>query len=155
VAVTIAAVQAQVRPASRPGADPVVDLLRELVEQVKGLRADLSRDRRPSLTLTRADRALLARLLPAIGGALGSDLFTARELLKHDSAALRLVTVGLNAKQLGRLLKRGEGHVIDGYLIQREGLELHAVLWRVVRVPAFSTVENLSVPPRDPRGVVE
>jgi hypothetical protein len=37
-----------------------LSLLRELVEQVKGLRADLARDRRPS-HLTRADRDRLAR----------------------------------------------------------------------------------------------
>jgi 5-methylcytosine-specific restriction protein A len=38
---------------------------------------------------------------------------------------------------LSKLLQRGEGHNIGGYLIQREGEELHVVLWRIVQVPEF------------------
>jgi hypothetical protein len=58
-----------------------------------------------------------------------------RELFESDTAALRLVLRAVNAKQVGRLLRRGEGQAIDGYLIQRDGTELHAVLWRVVQIP--------------------
>lgn len=144
-----------------PATDTAVELLRELVAEVKGLRADLmerNQDTRPGIlnsALSRADRALLARLLPTIGGAFGSELFLTRELFESESAALRLVLRGLNAKQVGRLLRRAEGQTIDGYLIQREGLELRAVLWRVVQVPVFLEAQNLTVPPRVPRGLAE
>ena len=43
------------RPRVPVEADPVGALLRELVAEVRGLRADLARDRRPS-HLTRGDR---------------------------------------------------------------------------------------------------
>jgi hypothetical protein len=120
----------------------VLELLRELIAEVKGLRADLSVrgqvlncPRADISSLSRADLALLGRLLPAIGGALGSEAFLARDLFEHESAALRLVRRGLNAKRIGRLLHRAEGHAIDGYLIERAGVELGAILWRVVQAP--------------------
>jgi hypothetical protein len=50
-------------------------------------------------------------------------------MFDHDAAALRLVRRGLNAKRVGRLLRRAEGQAVDGYVVQREGFELHAVLW--------------------------
>jgi len=126
----------------------VVALLRDLVAEVRALRSDQARSSRRSSSLTREDRVLLARLLPAIGGTFGSELFVARELFEHDSAALHVVLRGLNARRVGRLLRRGEGHPIDGYLIQRDGHELHATLWRIVKVPEFSGDGNLTVPPR-------
>jgi hypothetical protein len=100
-------------------------------------------------SLSRADLALLGRLLPAIGGALGSEPFLARDLFA--SAAVRLVLSGLNTRQIGRLLRRAEGHTIDGYLIERVTVELGAILWRVVQVPKFPGNEKVSVPPRVPR----
>jgi hypothetical protein len=112
-------------------ADQVAALLRELVAEVRGLRADLTRDRRPS-RLTRHDRDRLVAILPAAGGVFGSELFTAKELLEHDAAALRLVLRGLTARQLGRLLQRAEGAVLGGYTVQRDGVKVGAVLWRVL-----------------------
>jgi hypothetical protein len=111
------------------------DLLRELIAEVRGLRADLTRDRRPALS--REDRARLARLLPVIGATLGPDLFLTAELFERDSAALRLVLAGLTVKQLGRLLRRAVDTPIDGYLVVREAVEAGAVVWRVVQVPDF------------------
>jgi hypothetical protein len=99
--------------------------------------------------LTRADLGLLGRLLPAIAGALGSEPFLARDLF--ESAAVRLVVSGLNTRQVGRLLRRAEGHAIDGYLIERVTVELGAILWRVVQAPTFLGNEKVSVPPRVPR----
>ena len=125
--------------------DPVEALLRELVEQVRGLRADLA-ERRPATSLSRVDRERLARLLPAIGGTLGSEPFNSSEICEHDAAALRLGRAGLTAKQLGRLLRRAVGTPVGGYLVERLGEEAGAVLWRVVQVPEFLEVENLFVP---------
>jgi hypothetical protein len=112
--------------------DTIATLLRELVAEVRGLRAD-QRERRPASSLSRADRAVLARLLPAAGGVFGSEPFLTRDLFESDSAALTLVLRGLNVRQVGRLFRRGEGQAIDGYMIQRDGKELNAILWRILK----------------------
>jgi hypothetical protein len=123
--------------------------------ELRGLREDLAHPRQPSSPLSRADRERLATLLPAIGGVFGSDVFLVRELFESEASALTLVLRGLNARQVGRLLRRAADQVIDGYLIQRHGHELHATLWCVAQVPEFSTVRNLPVPPRASRGLVK
>jgi hypothetical protein len=115
--------------------NPVELLLRELVAEVRGLRADM-RERRQddrSVNLSRKDRAVLAKLLPAAGGVFGSEPFLTRDLFESDAAAVKLVTRGLNVRQVGRLFRRGEGHAIDGYAIQRDGEELNAILWRILK----------------------
>lgn len=116
----------------------LVAILRVL-ERGRGARdaADLSSNTKRAhlpLFLSRADRARLGHLLPAIGGALGSEPFLARDLFEHDAAGLRLVRRGLTAKRIGRLFQRAEGQVIDGYVIERAGDELHTTLWRVMEV---------------------
>jgi hypothetical protein len=135
--------------------ETAIDLLRELISEVRGLRQDIARGQRPVMVLNRADRALLARLLPAVGGVFGSELFLTRELFESDAAALKLVTRGLNALKVGRALRRGEGQAIDGYSVQREGTELNTVLWRVVQVDGFPADRNLTVPPQPTRGRVQ
>ena len=122
-----------------------------VLTELRAIRVALERQRRPVATLSRDDRALLARLLPTAGGVLGSELFVARELCESESAELQVVTRGLNARQIGRVLQRGEGQVIDGYVIQREGVEQHAVLWRILQVPEFLDLPVPPVPPRVPR----
>lgn len=102
--------------------------------QLGTLRRDLAVRRSGAAPLNRADRARLARMLPAIAGVYGSDAFAARDLLDAEApAALRLVTRGLDARWIGSLLARGAGQVIDGYIIERAGDELHVRLWRVFR----------------------
>lgn len=132
-------------------------LLREILAELKGLREDLAASRLPGVqtSLTRADRALLARLLPAAGGAIGSVPFLVRELFEDDSAALHLVLRGLNAKGIGRLLRRAAGQAIDGYLVEEVGAELNTTLWRVVQAPGFLGNENPAVPPRDPKSLAK
>jgi hypothetical protein len=122
------------RAASAPAdsTDTIATLLRELVTEVRGLRAD-QRERRPVSALSRSDRALMARLLPAAGGVFGSEQFLTRDLFESEAAAVKLVTRGLNVRQVGRLFRRGEGQAIDGYMIQRDGAELNAILWRILK----------------------
>jgi hypothetical protein len=117
-------------------------VVRELVEEVRALRLDRVHVHEE---LSRADRALLSRLLPAVAGAHGSDPVTARELVDADAAAaVRVVTRGRNARQLGRLFQRAEGQVVDGFVVARAGVELGVVLWRVLASPGSG---NLSTPP--------
>src|SRR4030095_16756251 len=85
-------------------------------------------------SLTRPDRTLLARLLPAMAGALGSEPFASRDLVSDSSPGLRLVLRDLSVKQIGRLLSRAESIPIDGWRVERYGIEINVVLWRVVAV---------------------
>jgi hypothetical protein len=123
---TLAAVRSSTR--STPQSD-MLALLHEINAKLDVL---LARQRRP---LTRADRVILGRLLPAIAGALGSEPFVTRDLFDGEMPALRLVTRGLTPRQAGRLFGRAERRrqAIDGYIVQRDGSELHAALWRIVR----------------------
>jgi hypothetical protein len=109
--------------------DSQVDLLRELVTEVRALRADLAESRRRAPSLSRVDHARLARLLPAVAGALGSELFTVAEL---TAPAVQLVVDGLTPRQVGRLLRRAVGVSIDGLVVERVGHENHSTLWRIV-----------------------
>jgi hypothetical protein len=111
-------------------------LLRELLAEVRAMRQAVEQRGLPS-SLSRADRQLLARLLPAVIGAIGSAEFVASELLEHEARGLQIVCAGMTARKLGKLLARAKGTPIDGDLVQQaEGpLEVGAILWRVVQVP--------------------
>jgi hypothetical protein len=108
--------------------DALVDALHALTSAVRELQADL-RPRRAG-TLARADRRVLSAVLPALVGVVGSEPFTVSEALEHD--AVRLVVGARTAIQMGRLLRRATGVVIDGLVIERVGDEARRVLWRVV-----------------------
>ena len=111
--------------------DQTETLLRELVTEVRGLRADMRQQRRPAATLSRDDRAVLSRLLPAIAGALGSEPFTSRDL-PYASPGLRVVLHDMTVKQIGMLLSRAEGVPIEGWIVERCGIEINVTLWRVL-----------------------
>lgn len=136
------------RPFEAGVADPVLDVeMLEVLREIRDLlRRSLEQARPARGILSRSDRARLSRLLPAIAGAYGSERFTARDLFEADAApAVRLVVRGLNPRRVGRLFQRADQQAVDGYLVQRDGVELHAVLWRIQRVPEFP---HSAVPPR-------
>ena len=108
-----------------------IGLLRELVTEVRGLRADLTRNRRPS-PLTRGDRAVLATMLPAVVGVYGAETFTARDLFEDDRPAVQLVVRDHSVKRLAKLLARANGLAIDGLRLHRMGLEDQVTTWRIV-----------------------
>lgn len=124
---------------------PVVALLETLIAEVRGLRADLARERRPRQALRRADVARLSRLLPAIVGAIGSDPFTVNEVL--ELPAVRAVAADLAASACGQLLQRARGRAIGGLVVIADSLELNRRVWRIE-----ATVEDASctVAPRPP-----
>jgi len=111
----------------------VLDLLRALVVGQQRI-LHLLEHKIPPSPLTRGDRALLAQLLPAIAGALGSEEFCSRDLTCHSAPALRLVLRQRSAKSIGKLLARAEGIPIADFVVQRRGTELRVGLWRVVGV---------------------
>jgi hypothetical protein len=97
-------------------------------------RIDAVEHRLSPSTLRREDRAALERILPAIAGALGSDLFLAIEAVTSDNPALVLVLGAMDARRLGKLLLRGADLPIDGYIVHAKGMEAGAVLWEVLRL---------------------
>ena len=111
--------------------DVVSVTLGELLAEVREIRRLLEDRPRPA-PLSRADQLRLARILPAIAGAFGSDLFTSRDL--PAEAGVRVVLRGLSIKQVGKLFSRGAGIPINGLVIERVGIEINVTLWRVVAV---------------------
>jgi hypothetical protein len=89
---------------------------------------------REASRLSRADLDRLGGLLPVVAAVFGSEAFLVRELLQADHAGLALVLAGCSGRSLGRLLRRGEGVPVGGYVVERLGQEGGAVLWRVVKV---------------------
>ena len=103
-------------------------ILIEVREELRALRRDLAAR---SGRLSPDDRELLGRLLPAIGGARGSEPFAARDLAE-EHPELAPIIGGLSNKALGRLLARAQGSEINGYLAQHVGVEINVGLWRIV-----------------------
>jgi hypothetical protein len=110
-------------------------LLAAMLAELRAIRVAIEHPPKNShVSLSRADRDILARLLPAIGGAFGSELFLAADVIESDSPAVRPVRGKLTAKSLGKLLKRSAGVPVAGYLITAEGTEAGSLLWRVRQV---------------------
>jgi hypothetical protein len=86
-------------------------------------------------TLRREDRAALERILPALAGSVGSACFLASEAVASDHPGVRLVLGSLTGRRLGRLLRRGEGVPVGGYVVHAQGMESGSILWAVLRVP--------------------
>jgi hypothetical protein len=127
---------ARVEP--EPAIERVAAVLRELVaalhantRAVELLRVDLARRRRrPSR------RGLLAAIAPTVN----HTEFTSAEVIEHAAIVPPLAAVleaahVTNARQLGRALRTIEGDAIDGYALQRIGVDHDgAIIWRVRRV---------------------
>ena len=74
--------------------------------------------RRP---LSRADLAVLARLLPVLGAAYGDEGFTSRDCVEDaadEAHGLRLVLGQMSAKAIGKLLARANGIAVDGLMVR-------------------------------------
>ena len=119
-----------VSPARTP--DMIVSLLSELVAEVRGLRADLARDRRPA-----AHAADHVAFMLALGAAVADRAFSAREVNQHAAlvdGALRaaLAAAGLvNARRIGKFFRTIEGQTIGGLRLDRIGSDSEGVVWRV------------------------
>ena len=119
----------------RSHADEIEAFRRELAAhaaELAALKARLDAQQQPRSRLSRADRELLRRILPAIEGVKGSDDFTSAEIVHHDDPRLGVVFDGWSAGRLGKLLKRAAGVVIDGRMVERIGTEANAIIWHLV-----------------------
>jgi hypothetical protein len=100
-----------------------------------GIVAELRAERRARPRLTPEDRVLLSRLLPCIAGAVGSESFTVAELAQLPAPRCAMKDAGLNAKSVGRLLRRAAlaGEAVDELCVERVGSAAAGVgLWQVV-----------------------
>ena len=114
----------------------VLELLRELVVEVRGLREALGhRPRR----IRGADPDALTRLLVAIAESWGSGReFAVGELVTFAAAlgtrrALRdaLAAVGTDSRRIGLALRRGAGVAASGHVLERVGGDRAGAVWIV------------------------
>jgi hypothetical protein len=112
--------------------DPVETRLSEILSELRAIRVALERPQRSASVLTRADRAMLAKMLPAIGGVFGSETFSSRDLAEDTRPAVRLVVRGLSVKQIGKLFSRADGIPIEGLMVRRQGVEFQVTVWQIV-----------------------
>jgi hypothetical protein len=120
----------------------VLDLLRELVDQVRGLRQDLrDRDRRP-LPLSRQDRARdrdlpchpnAARFLAAVAASARGHVFSAAELVAHGQTDADLCEAlnGRTSRQVGKQLRALADHPVEGLVVRRIGRDGDGTIWAV------------------------
>jgi hypothetical protein len=126
---------------------PRADLLLQLIDEVRGLRAEvraaLEERRRPA-----SDDERTARFLSIIAVTAADRVFSSAELVAHARLvpALRDAIVenldALNARKLGRWLRRIEGRGIAGLRVERIGADGAGVAWRCVRLSATKTLET-------------
>jgi hypothetical protein len=115
--------------------DETLSILREIRDELRGLRETLQRDRprRPE-----ADAAAIAGLRE-IFGALGGDFrFSTSDLIEHaelpESASLHAALVEavgspLRAKRLGKWLRRFSGRDLDGLRLERVDADRYGAQW--------------------------
>jgi hypothetical protein len=115
------------------------ELLRAILDELRGLRADLRRTRQ---------RPHRASLLSVVAVAVTDRAFNAHELLLHAERdpALRLALdaaqIG-SPKQLGHVLRTLERHPSEGWCLRRIGLDRDGIIWRVFRQAAPESAEAL------------
>lgn len=136
--------------AREPDADMVMTTLADVVASQRRLEAmvrqllaaDAAR-RVPQGKLCESDRDLLATVLEAVAGDVGDRgrYFTARDAAEGlaQRAPDALQALGGEggqgaAKRLGKLLARGDGHVVAGLLLRRYGELRGSAIWQVSRV---------------------
>jgi hypothetical protein len=102
------------------------NLLHEILDELKAIRASLSTHKQPC-----SDRDVLARLLPAIAGKLGSEGFQVRDVMRNE--IFRQLIGNRNAHQLGNLLAKWQGQNIGGLIVERLTTEHGVAVWRVTR----------------------
>lgn len=78
------------------------------------------------------DRESLERVLPAIGGTLGSAWFKSAEAAA--TPAVQVVLRGASSTRLGQLLALAVGQPIAGFVVERSDGAGHARLWRLLEV---------------------
>lgn len=116
-----------------------VELLREIRDEVRLLRADLAQ-REPVAALRSKDREAMARILPVLQenftGTFGTwELRDCAEQADVLGANLRLVFKKRTARELGKLFQRTQDHDINGLRLRRVGSDANGALWQCIGNP--------------------
>jgi hypothetical protein len=123
---------------SREGSDPdrrppvtVETLLAELIVEVKGLRADLARDR------DRPCQSDDARFMVTMAASVQGHVFSIRELRAHAlvDPDLQRAIGALTNQQLGKRLRDLAGRDVGGLVVTRVTRDEHGVVWAVSAAP--------------------
>jgi len=116
----------------------IADAMRAQGAELRALRSEVACLRVPRLSAT--DFATLARVLPAIRGAVGGRVFAIAELAAHaqlltpEARALRAALGPLDAgatRRLGKLFARALGVHVAGLLVQHVGDDRDGVAWMI------------------------
>lgn len=119
-------------------APDVTALLVQLLAEVAALRSEIACLR--VARLPAADFEWLARVLPAIRGAVGDRVFSVADLAEHatlptpEARALRAALGPLDAgatKRLGKLFSRALGVHVNGLLVQCVGSDRDGATWMI------------------------
>ena len=118
--------------------DEAHELLRAILGELRGVRADLRSPRQPH-----AEIATHVDLLRAIEATTAGLTFSVAELLEHAEvvaqraadprlhAAIEGAVGAVNGRRLGKLLGRLEGEALGGLMIERVATGRDGVLWRI------------------------
>src|SRR5687767_13300700 len=114
------------------------DLLREILAELRQLRREVGELRAPPPSLRAGDADALARLLPVLQDQYGAARFGAWEVA--DAARMpgpagtnvRAALGARSAHSLGQLLARGQGAIVGGRRVLRDGRGPEGAHWRVV-----------------------
>lgn len=127
---------------------------RRVLAELADVRARLTMLEATRSTLSPDDRDTLARILPAVAGALGSELWTVRQLRTSEHAGVRVVLEGIGSRRLGKLFARCAGMPIGGYVVERIAVESNAVVWQVRAILGVRNSGNSPTISRSPGGRV-
>jgi len=126
--------------ATAPAEAELLQLLRQLVDDVRSIRDMLSAER-PAIS---ASDDSAGNLLQAIGETTQGLKFTVSELLEHAEVvagragdqrlhdAIVAACGAVNGRRLGKRLGRLEGRAIDRLRVVRVGVGRDGIAWRVV-----------------------
>jgi hypothetical protein len=107
-----------------------LEVLRELVEEVRGLRLDLARN-----DLSCHTDADVAFLMAIAGSSVGGSVFSAADLWQHAAVvddALGHALAGQSVVQIGRRLRALAGRALGGLQVQRVKRDAAGIVWCVV-----------------------
>ncbi len=84
------------------------------------------------------DDALMQRLLPAIVGRYGAQVFTSREVVKD--VVFKTIIGGLNSRKLGKLFARNTDVLFSGYCLEKGKTIDGSRVWSVYKpLPVLSS----------------
>lgn len=125
-------------------ADPALELLREVLVELRAIRAALEdRDAAEPVPLRLADRQALERLLPVVAAQFPNCAFSVWELC--DAAGnrtvagndMRLAIGGLSPQRLGLLLRScAESGGVNRYQVRRAGQDGSGARWELIANPS-------------------